>query len=325
MPAESFRVLGSVLRFSGFEDVGIEARDFGRMYDCVMGEIFHYTDANALINILRNRTLWATHILHLNDPNEYTKPRETADRIAREIKIPMKAASHRGLSYVVCFSRKEDDLNQFRSYADDGKGYCVCFEEDRIKEIMELNEFMYSRMELKEIIYGEKNYDEYLRDVICAEKEKFDADIAKYVKEQRPFTSGSGRLLSFVYSPDIKIDLAIHCCKSGSYSDEAELRLVVPVFQETYGGPGNSHLTPNYRARSGRIIPYIELKSKRLPLLHEKQHMPLPIKKIIIGPAHNQNSIEILKDSLRQLCLDSGYHDGEIQVVPSNIDYRSSR
>jgi hypothetical protein len=289
-----------------------------------MSRIYHYTDANALINILRNRTLWATHILHLNDPNEYTKPRETADRIAREIGLQMQAASHRGLSYVVCFSRKEDDLNQFRSYADDGKGYCICFE-DEVKEVLNLNEFMHSRMELKEIIYGEENYDRYLRDVIYTEKKIYDADIAKYVKEQRPFTTGGGRNLSFVYKPDIKIDLAIHCCKSESYSDETELRLVVPVFQETYGGPGDSHLTPNYRARSGRIIPYIELKSKKLPSPHENQHMALPIKKIIIGPAHNQNSIEILKDSVRQLCLDSGYRDGEIQVVPSNIDYRSSR
>ena len=78
-----------------------------------MGEIYHYTDANALLNILQNQTIWATHILHLNDPNEYVSPRAIADGLMQEIGLTVKKVEHRDLSYVTCFSRKRDDLNQF--------------------------------------------------------------------------------------------------------------------------------------------------------------------------------------------------------------------
>jgi hypothetical protein len=44
------------------------------------GRVFyHYTDAAGLIGILKNRELWATNILHLNDASEFTQAVRTAN------------------------------------------------------------------------------------------------------------------------------------------------------------------------------------------------------------------------------------------------------
>ena len=34
--------------------------------------LYHYTDLNAFINIIRNKKLWATNFAYLNDHKEYT-------------------------------------------------------------------------------------------------------------------------------------------------------------------------------------------------------------------------------------------------------------
>jgi hypothetical protein len=38
--------------------------------DDAIPDLFHYTDANGLLGILRSRSLWATHFQSLNDTSE---------------------------------------------------------------------------------------------------------------------------------------------------------------------------------------------------------------------------------------------------------------
>jgi Protein of unknown function (DUF2971) len=282
-----------------------------------MGEIYHYTDANALLNILQNQTLWATHILHLNDPNEYVSPRVIADGIMQEIGLTVKKLEHRDLSYVTCFSRKRDDLNQFRSYADDGKGYLVSFDETMLIESFELSESLRRNIQLSEIVYGVENYATYLRQVVVQEKENFETEIAEYTARGQPFSGASGRIYDGFYKPELMINTAVYCCKSKHYAEEDEIRLVARANHRNEHGE-DLFTNIKYRSRNGKIIPFIELKAQTGVLL--------PIKEIIIGPAHDRASVEVLKDVISNLCADSRYtRENQIRITASEIDYRSSR
>jgi Protein of unknown function (DUF2971) len=265
-----------------------------------MGEIFHYTDANALINILQKQTLWATHILHLNDPNEYIRPRDIANKIGREISFANTNESHGALDFVVCFSGKKDDLNQFRSYGDDGKGYMIGFDADKLISVLGLSE---SRLE--KIYYGEENYEPHLRKIFLEAQETYMIERASYKAENSNSTE------HFSVSPYLKaINSQVYFCKSKHYEDEQEVRLLVSERDR------NSIGMTQYRARLGKIVPYIELKPKDKNLL-------LPITRIIIGPAHRNNEADVLEAAIQDLIM--GIYPQIPQVSVSQIDYRSSR
>ena len=263
-----------------------------------MREIHHYTDANALVNIIQNQTLWATHIYHLNDPNEYIRPREIANNIGKEISFAAREEAHSELDYVVCFSEKKDDLNQFRSYGDDGKGYMISFDADKLISILGLSE-----SKLEEIYYGENNYEPHLRKILKESKATYEQDKAENTNSNIPLP----------FSPYLNaISSQIYFCKSEHYKDEAEVRLLIQGKDKFSTADGTSKV--KYRAKSGRITPYIELKAN--------SNLLLPITGILVGPAHRNNEVDVLKEAVFDLCMAKGI---KFRPDVSKIDYRSSR
>lgn len=267
-----------------------------------MGMIYHYTDAGALINIIRNNTLWASHILHLNDPNEYLLPDRIAREIATEIGHSMSDIYHRGLPHVVCFSKKSDDLNQFRSYANDGKGYAVGFDSQELIKALGLDSSV-----LQEIIYGEDEIKNFLRERLLADKTQWDAKLQtekEKLEKEGSQTSTSG--FPVLIRPFPTSEVGIYSCKSKYYQEESEVRIIIPPSEIS------TSLIVKYRSRSYKIIPYIELKSDQ----------PLPIKEIIIGPGHENSTRDITIAAIQDLCFDTQHRN--YSVRQSNIDYRPS-
>jgi Protein of unknown function (DUF2971) len=257
-----------------------------------MREIYHYTDATALIGIIQYQTLWATHIYHLNDPNEYARPREIANNIGKEISFAAREEAHSELDYVFCFSEKKDDLNQFRSYGDDGKGYMISFDADKLISILGLSE-----SKLEQIYYGEENYEPHLRKILLESKAAFEQDKAESANSNIPFSP----------SPYLNaVGSQIYFCKSNHYKEEAEVRLLIQGKDKFSTG------ALKYRAKSSRIVPFIELKPKT---------GILPITGVLIGPAHRNNEIDVLEGAIQDLCWT------KYKFIPkvSQIDYRSSR
>lgn len=108
--------------------------------------IYHYTDWAGLRGILETGTIRFGDIFYLNDPSELRHGVETALVILDEKgtttkelpELSMFARQFRNILssgveaiahfFVCCFSRNGNDLGQWRSYADNGRGYVLGFD-----------------------------------------------------------------------------------------------------------------------------------------------------------------------------------------------------
>jgi hypothetical protein len=103
--------------------------------------LYHYTDAAGLRGIITNQVFWFTDSRHLNDPTEMHHGMALARRLIDAGKSKKDRAgllytmlddlfTFRNFSnvfafFIACFTRKRDDLGQWRSYADDGRGFAI--------------------------------------------------------------------------------------------------------------------------------------------------------------------------------------------------------
>ncbi len=106
--------------------------------------IYHYTNESGLRDILKSKTLWLSDIKNLNDTSELNHGVSLATTILRS-KVENRSLNHQAFAkfsnnafgpsgaqntayYFVCsFSTKGNDLEQWRNYADDGRGYILGF------------------------------------------------------------------------------------------------------------------------------------------------------------------------------------------------------
>jgi len=106
--------------------------------------LYHYTDGRGLKGIFENQTIWFTDYRHLNDPSELVHGMEMArdvmhfvangadGRLGLFLELFADMFSQRNFSaalefFIASFSKQRDDLGQWRSYADNGRGYAIGF------------------------------------------------------------------------------------------------------------------------------------------------------------------------------------------------------
>ena len=129
------------------------ATDFGCL-ERPAGLIWHYTDGEAMINIIKSRSLRATQIAALNDKNELrfatslyrsaverlqqnyasgTEEHTFLQFVIREISEDSEDLHGDSVAYVCCFSGHEDELTQWERYGRKGKqfnwGYAIGFDQ----------------------------------------------------------------------------------------------------------------------------------------------------------------------------------------------------
>jgi len=113
--------------------------------------LFHYTDANGLLGIIKSRMLWATHFQYLNDSSEFIYASGLMKEVIAETAEGALPGSPRGRlrhtiledrdkkedsdesgnlaeeQYVACFSERGDGLSQWRGYGKSIGGYSLGF------------------------------------------------------------------------------------------------------------------------------------------------------------------------------------------------------
>ena len=110
--------------------------------------VYHYTDVMGALGILQSGRLWFTERAHMNDPVEIRYGLDTAHKLFqtvannRSAAVPKDIASHLrgefnlGLAiygfWIASFSRDGNDLGQWRSYADEGRGVCLGFSTQKL-------------------------------------------------------------------------------------------------------------------------------------------------------------------------------------------------
>jgi hypothetical protein len=108
--------------------------------------IYHFCSSSSFVEIIESESLWLSDLLKMNDPNEIIKNielsketslntfsnKETYEQLIRE-------TSHDALTVFSCsFSKRKDDLNQWRSYSEDGTGVCIGFDKNRLEACLKL-------------------------------------------------------------------------------------------------------------------------------------------------------------------------------------------
>lgn len=249
--------------------------------------IFHYTDINALVNIMKNDCilLRATNCLYLNDSNEIV---EGTKAIQRVMKKTIDSGAFRNY-YLTSFSRVPDQLNMWGMYASNGNGCAIGLDYNVLSRCYSM---------AMRCTYGESEIDENLSNFLKLNRtgaithfgpnhEVEQAKISENIKELRS---------------SMENNLIISNClgaKHEAYKTEEEVRCVVYASENQY---------VKFRTKNGIIIPYVEIQVPKEAL-----------KSIVIGPT---NKSQLSLQSIIHFLSINGYDLDRIELKSSQIPYR---
>ena len=230
------------------------------------GILYHYTNSQAFLSIINNKSLWATNIHFLNDTSEFKHTLELTKDIIdiktnsnNKKKVEFLLSGLEGIKnmsfYCISFSEEDDLLSQWRSYGQGNNGLSLGFskkEKEKIGDSIDapLIKCIYKDQEqvkkIQEIVKGFLDDDKEWKTV---------SEVDKMYKRNPKFDQ-------YIYSLAVSF-------KHYSFREEAEWRLVIPH---------DGNRVVKHRAGQSYIIPYVEF-----PL----EDIPSALKQIIIGPTPN--------------------------------------
>lgn len=269
--------------------------------------LFHYTDNFGLKGILENNDLHLTDFSFLNDPNELLSGLETTlettvgwyqeynKKIIRELrkgndvdenskylfldKINEKLFNlfkHKQyLNFnIFSFSQKSDSLAQWKGYTDNGKGYCIGFDYNILKQILQYSPITV----LSKVIYEEiekRNCIERFANSFFSKDEIFYDNLVG----DKIFFNEITDMYAFYFF------MIMIFFKSEDFQEEEEWRLVLFKTLDVEG----IHKSVLKTSRFG-LSCYIDLELNNKDILNE----------IIIGPKFkndmNTKALSIIKD-----------------------------
>lgn len=270
-------------------------------------QVCHYTNADAFLGIIKNKELWASHILFQNDKKEALYSLDLLSESLYENKAAFAKNNidiQKLLSYIkpltgqqiftISFSEKRDDLNQWRSYGNSNPSYCIGFDPKQLEKL-KLKQSYNSNYEDKvrvcfsKCIYTPNQQKEIIKNIIKDVIEKLKA--SKMTEE-----SIADELL-----PDFLTISPFF--KHPSFEEEQEWRLVFSSVEKE---------SVNIRYTKSGFVPYITL-----PITVDS------IKDIIISPC--PDSVYML-NSTKYVCSQYGIEPVENKVHKienSTIPYRN--
>lgn len=240
--------------------------------------LYHYTNHDGLIGILRSKSIWATKIHFFNDYKEFKHSIETSNIILsdkREMNPPpilqslyevieKKLESIRRINiFVSSLTERGDLLSQWRGYCPGGSGYSMGFSKDRLKVLA-----MKQGFTLAACTYDQGEQHDLLSNIIDkAEQEVLPSIEASQDIQKAVIDSALNR-----YGDNfIKIAPLI---KHYTFSEEREWRLFSRPIRTT---------DPRWNVRSGRstLIPYVNIDLK-------EDDGRIPLKNVYVGPGTNR-------------------------------------
>lgn len=277
--------------------------------------ISHYTDLNGLYGIVESGGFWLSDHRFLNDTEEFENGRKLTNNLLKYLTSKPRYAdfievlsetisqleSYSEKPYFVCsFSKKPDNLDQWRSYASNGQGISITFDNTR-KSLSHF--FAMPILSVSKVLYDDKEKIKLILRTIRLHRNEYLVDLEH-----------SNSIDLEDWGSELAKHLAIEFInfKHPEYSSEQEIRMAV----------SSSHLNNfkgiKHRVGKDRIIPYIT--SKDIYNESFEEHLgtdKLPITEIRIGPTSNQ---DMTAKSIEEYLTYKGY--GRIKVIKSNVPYR---
>ena len=277
--------------------------------------LYHYTDERGLKGIIESETIWFTNYRHLNDPSELIHGIDLAKDVSRALEtgadkrvglflqMLRHMLSEQNFSnaldfFIASFSRERDDLGQWRSYADNGRGYALGLAQRVFAIVDKPNRKPDENVFVAPVVY--KTDEAYSRHQKAIEKAatillgtvETNENLMQNEKIGIPFFEEMARAV--IASP-----LIWNCLtsKHPGYEHESEVRLIILGLRDK--------LKPfiKTRLRGNEVVPYIE---HRLPIRSS-------IVEIVAGPAAPcgaERKVQTLLNSIRVgACVPVGRSD----------------
>jgi hypothetical protein len=282
--------------------------------------IFHYTNDLGLHGIFESGQLRLSNIFSLNDPSELShglshaitilnsetmngppEAKKFAENFSRFCQDGIK---HSAYYFVSSFSTNEHDLGQWRSYADNGRGYALEFDANLLASDFAAKESGSSgqRNSTFPVTYADNEIIDIHRQFITA----FIPLISV------PLNMTCTGLSAQDYQTHLSSILSMYALEASlyfkheAYEKEAEFR-----FLQIFGR--DEPMDVKWRARSNELVAYREFDWRGT--------QPRVLKRIIIGPAADrQKATRFIKE-----CL-TAYHPKnqvDVEIDYSTIPYRA--
>ena len=244
--------------------------------------VYHYTDLNAMINILSKDKiiLRATNVLYLNDPHELL---EGIDVINGVLKNKIHPGSFRSY-YLTSFSSNSDSLSMWGMYAANGNGCALAFDYDELSKAYPI---------MIKCIYGKNDIENHFNSF-------------HRLAQTGVFSSFGGTKLSKEddeHNREVLINNnIISTClgaKNDAYHYENETRGVLYC---------SDNRRVSFRTRNGYVIPYVEVSLPKCAL-----------REIVIGPTDKSY---LKEQSILHFLQINEYDLDNIKLIKSKIPYR---
>lgn len=270
--------------------------------------VYFYCSLNSFKEIIHNRSLFLSDLHYMNDSKEeslFLSAFEEA--VKKEIEsLPENQRKEleknswyldnipeifTNAAFICCFSKKPDDLSQWRGYGDDAKGLCIGFDKEALEE-MEIRKEK-GRFYAKDVIYSTK--EKIVKEISPKLKEKIQEAFKAFApKLYRPMPATEDEIRKLVYNfeDDPFIDISKGLCeisidkgfyKNSSFECEAEFRMcfydklsfeaikknlsegLVENMKKTYKAAIQNEMVADlsevkYRTANDMLIPYREMK-----------------------------------------------------------------
>jgi hypothetical protein len=244
--------------------------------------IWHYTSMEAMLQIVRNRSLFFSSAAYLNDSREIAWVEHILkNRLSVDDGLDTNKMKHlsgcalstevaiRASPFIASFSMQPDQLSQWRAYADDGKGIAIGFRKDWLLENLDelyTNKGLTILRQRVEYLAVDALptviYEAFQR--ICAENREY----YRYECDDWPINMDANYFL-----------------KNAAFQEEEEYRI---CYLSGVCAMNASNIPPEQfrTSHDGRIVPYVELSLA-------KQTSKLPIVGLVLGP-RNVNSVDMV-------------------------------
>lgn len=281
------------------------------------GIFYHYTTVEGLFGIIEQNAVWASHVRYMNDASEVVHGRELALRVLRTSAAKLRFGSFTEVLrkaidildgqeipdyFVASFSRRDDDLTQWRAYGQD-RGVCIGFD-----------------LAAPDSFYHFWSPDTAITVYRTSLKIGFIVFwIRKFFEEFRSdLTFHGGTLPDWMwdrYASSLaqKLQFEFVRFKHDSFESEREVRFII------FGEEEDKLRPRRYRVRGNLIIPY-HYTSDRIWRKDGAIIEPPTIRlsSVTIGPMSGQ---EICARSMREFLNDRGH--GGVALKLSRLPYRS--
>jgi hypothetical protein len=264
-------------------------------------QIYHFTDCDGLIGILKTKTLWASLATSLNDRSEM----EYGRVLAREVvggfaatsldlgRFETAVAKQTWRVYVVSFCQNADTALHWLHYGRSGSGAAIGFATSALHK---------TPYELCPVLYDRDRQVQWITRVIQT------VDQALHAALTLTTTLGDRELLS-----ELAVDLlatnlwmVTPRMKSAAFGAEQEWRLVTYVPRGAGVPMGHDPSGPTeFRAAGGRIVPYKKVVFDVLPM-----------REIVLG---SSSPMQQDPTALRLLLEENVADSGEVTVSDSKV------